>query len=382
MRAIVAGSAFVLSGTVASASDPALRVSGAIETVYRYASDRCDWRTIPDSPARALRRHDGSIALIAAHFRNRFLVGPDFDRLRPACGSVSAGAESADPAAFDDRFWIQALAPLPDGRVFALASHEYMGSRHPGVCRAGVGPVACWYSAIVAATGDEASLDFRLRPRASRLVAPPPRPFDPAGTTAGFLTTTNIVFSGGYGHILAWREASGPGPGARGHCLFRAPAADLLGGWEVLSGGRYRPVGDPYGEAPPACDLVGAGILSGKVRSLVRLEESGLWLGVFATRRQGRDGKPEHGVYTAVSSDLVGWRGGERLAEYEPFWGTGRCGTYYEYPSLIDHGSRSRVFDTGGRDLFLYMTRFNWEDCRRTRMDRDLVRVRVTVGGP
>ena len=367
----------------AVAAEPSLqvRVAGPLETVHAYARDRCGLRTIPDSPARALRRADGSIALIAAHFRNRFLTGPDFDSLLPNCVPVSAGAESADPAAFDDRFWIQALAPLPDGMVLGLASHEFMGSRHSGACRAGHGPTACWYSAIVATTAQESALVFRLAPRASRLVAAPIGPYDPTSGTAGFLTTTNIVSSGGHAYMLAWTEDAGSDPARRGHCLFRAPAADLLGGWEVLAGGRYGRVGDPYERPSPRCDLVGLGALSGKVRSIIRIEERGLWLAVLATRRPGREGEPDFGVYTAVSTDLVGWRDTRLLAAFEPFWGAGRCGTFYEYPSLIDHDSPSRIFDTGGRDLFLYMTRLNWKDCGRTRMDRDLVRVRLKIDG-
>ena len=120
-------------------------VSPESETVYSYERQRCDWRTIPDSPARAYRRRDGSIALIAAHFRNRVLEGSSFDDLRTDCSIVSQGEESADPAALNDRFWVQSLIPLEGGRVLGLASQEFSGLRHDGLCAKGPGKPECWY---------------------------------------------------------------------------------------------------------------------------------------------------------------------------------------------------------------------------------------------
>src|SRR3954452_3996893 len=86
---------------------PAVRLSviGEPEAVFRWSEQRCDRLHIPDSAARAFRRSDGQIALLAAHFTNVLLLGEDFDRLTPACETTSRGQESDDPASFDDRFW-------------------------------------------------------------------------------------------------------------------------------------------------------------------------------------------------------------------------------------------------------------------------------------
>src|SRR5690349_615488 len=124
-------------------------VSSEPEVAYSYERQRCDWRTIPDSPARAYRRQDGSIVLIAAHFRNRVLEGSSFADLRPDCSIVSQGEESADPAALDDRFWVQSLIPLDNGRVLGLASQEFSGLRHDGLCAKGPGKPECWYLSLV-----------------------------------------------------------------------------------------------------------------------------------------------------------------------------------------------------------------------------------------
>ncbi|MEM1378306.1 MAG: hypothetical protein AAGG69_13050 [Pseudomonadota bacterium] len=50
--------------------------------------------------------------------------------------------------------------------------------------------------------------------------------------------------------------------------------------------------------------------------------------------------------------------------------------TVYLYPTLIDHDSPSRNFETADEDMYLYFTRLN---NGQGGLDRDLVRVRVEV---
>lgn len=356
---------------------PTFSVSPVPEVVYSYQTQRCDWRTIPDSPARAYRREDGSLVLIASHFRNRILEGRDFDDLRPNCGVISQGAESADPSEFDDRYWIQSLIPLGNGRIVALASEEYSGLRHDGVCSKGSGNPACWYLSIVGLEGNDRDFSFRLLPRDQRLIAGSNRKFDASVNAAGFLTVTNTVFEGDYAYFIAWTEDAAE-PGRRGNCLFRAPRSDLVNGWQMLSKGRFVSPPDPYpgdGRRPvqTRCDRLGGADMSGKARSLVWLETKQMWMVVWSTRTNGTGG-----VYYATSPDLKTWSSSTLLAPLEPFWGTEKTGTFYDYPSVIDHASTSSVFQTASNDFYLYLTRLNWQ-VRRNTMDRDLVRFRVTV---
>src|ERR1700742_1558629 len=77
-----------LAATIAiagSPNGPTIRPTGPEEAVYQWSTQRCADDFIPDSPARAFRRRDNSIALIAAHYKNQFLVGSSFDDLRPNC---------------------------------------------------------------------------------------------------------------------------------------------------------------------------------------------------------------------------------------------------------------------------------------------------------
>lgn len=352
-----------------------------IETVYRWQADGCPASFIPDSPARAVRRRDGSVMLIAAHYTNGSFTGAGLDRLRPRCRTPSGGHESSEPERFDDRFWVQALHTLPDGAIFALVSHEYMGKRHPGRCRwvDKPGP-QCWYSAILGATmpgnragGDDAG--FTLEALDHRVVAAPPTPFDPqTATRVGFFTTTNIVRRGDWLYVASWAEF----PGVRGNCLLRAPAATPEGPWRAWRDGAFtESLSGAYGpEARAArCDPIGTERGLGILRSVIWLEGAGSFVGVFAVA----NGTPRPpGIYYSLSPDLLRWGEARMLAPLRPWYGTMDCEAFYDYPSLIDPRSPSATFDTAGNGLDLYLTRFNWANCQRG-LDRDLVRIRVEV---
>ncbi|MBV9079043.1 MAG: hypothetical protein JO048_16390 [Methylobacteriaceae bacterium] len=349
--------------------------AGPVETVFRWKDAGCPADFIPDSPARAWRRPDGSAMLIAAHYGNGSFSGPSLDALQPRCRVRTGGEEDADPARFDDRFWVQALYPVPDGRLLALVSHEYMGKRHPGRCRFADAPgPRCWYSAILAATAGPDGLSFTLRPRAERVVAAPPVPYDPdRAPRTGFFTTTNIVRDGAWLYALSWAEY----PGVRGNCLLRAPAATPEGPWLARRGGAFAsrlPGVYDQGE-PGGCDPVGTDRQLGILRSVVRIGETGPFAGVFSVAN-GASRPP--GIYYSLSPDLVTWGEPRLLAPLRPWFGTMECQAFYDYPSLIDPQSPSPVFDVAGRTLRLYLTRFNWTSCDRG-LDRDLVMLPVRV---
>ncbi len=352
-------------------------VSSEPEVVYRYQTQRCDWRSIPDSPARAYRREDGSIVLIAAHFRNRILEGSSFNDLRPNCVVLSQGSESANPTDYDDRFWIQSLIPLGGGRILGLASQEYSGLRHEGVCAKGADKPSCWYLALVGLEANDRDFSFKLLARPQRVIAGSNKRFDPSLDAAGFLTLTNTVLDGDFAYFIAWTEDAAE-PGGRGNCLFRAPRSNLVTGWRMLSKGQFVSPPEPYpaGADNPVqakCDRLGGPEMVGKIRSLTRLETKNVWLVVWSTRMKGTGG-----IYYATSHDLRNWSPASLLTPLEPPWGSDGKGVFYDYPSTIDHHSSSPIFQTIGNSFHLYLARLNWEQSH-TRMDRDLVRFKVVL---
>ena len=48
------------------------------------------------------------------------------------------------------------------------------------------------------------------------------------------------------------------------------------------------------------------------------------------------------------------------------------------YPSIIDHTSTSRSFETTGARAYLYYSVFHYSGCTQT-LDRDLVRVPISI---
>ena len=363
----------LLAGLVATPAGATPHLADA-EVVFRWADQRCadDW--IPDSPARAVRRTDGSILLMATHYTNGVMTGPDFESLRPDCSVVSRGAENPDPAAFDDRYWIQALLPTGGGRLLAIGSHEFLGARHAGRCRiTDRRRPHCWYSALTLVEADESALVFRPRV-ASHVLAAPSSHFDPSATRrTGIFTATNIVRDGDWYYFLAWVELGE----LQGACLFRAHHADPTQ-WRALREGRFEgtfPSAYADGVADRRCDIVGRGTLLNIPRSVVRIDSLGRWAAVFIVP----DGRahPE-GIYVSYSTDLRQWSAPRLVARTEEAADGRNCRAVYQYPSLIDHDSRSDLFDTGSSEPYLYLTRFNKVSCRGG-LDRDLVRIRLRL---
>jgi hypothetical protein len=86
------------------------------------------------------------------------------------------------------------------------------------------------------------------------------------------------------------------------------------------------------------------------------------------------------GFYYALSDDLIHWDRRELLLEMPlPWTEKDPASENFLYPTLIDHNSTSRNFETTGATAHLYFTRNN---DGHTSLDRDLIRVPVRfVGG-
>jgi hypothetical protein len=359
-------------------AEPELRVLGEIpETVYRWSSDRCDDLFIPDSPARAYRRLDGTIVLMAAHYTNGALTGNSFQTLKPDCSISSRGTEDPDPSKFDDHFWVQSLTSAGQGRVAGLVSHEYMGKRHAGACdvKPQPGP-QCWYSSILLAFADEKSFHFKLAEGAARVVAAATSKFSPTTENRiGFFTASNIVKLGSYSYFLSWAET----PGFRGNCLFRTPSNSPEGPWLAYGSGEFnRRFASPFETASTAerCDVVASRQLRAPVRSLIKLTGSKYFVATFALQKTSTN---PAGIYYVLSQDLLTWDEPRLLLPAKIWWGTMDCGAFYDYPSLIDHDGVGD-FSEGGNHLYLYFTRLNWTNCQRG-LDRDLVRIPISHHG-
>lgn len=385
VRCLVVLALFLFLMNIAeSAATPQIETTGGIEEVFVWKRDRCEPNDIPDSPARAIRLSDGNIAFVAAHYTNQLSLGSSFKSLKRRCDTRSLGHNDSEPAKFNDRYWIQAMYPLPTKRILALVSHEYLGYRHEGRCavpQQGHYPT-CWYSSVLMAMGSVYStVKFDLPPLDLRVVAAPPSRYDPARRERlGFLTVSNIVRHDRYLYALIYSELLTQ----RGNCLFRTRQDQPLGPWLALSRGRFEQAfPSAYvdkSDSERRCDVIGEGVFHGSIKSVVWLSKAKKWLAVsMMTAKAGPHQENQSGVYYSLSEDLVHWSQARRLFAGMQPWGQTACADFYDYPSLIDHGSRSDLFDTAdSNQLYLYLTRFNFASCTKG-LNRDLIRLRLQL---
>jgi hypothetical protein len=190
------------------------------------------------------------------------------------------------------------------------------------------------------------------------------------------------VADGQWAYFASWREWPTKSPG---NCLFRAPLDEVDGSWLALRDSRFsQSFPDPYRVAPEAtadadCDVIGRATLRGPLRSIVRLERQGLWMGLFQYTPPAKESRQPSGIFASYSQDLIDWSPAQLIFSSRQPWGQSACQKFYDYPSVIDHDSPSRVFASAGASAHLYLTRFNYEGCVRG-LDRDLVRVELLIG--
>lgn len=366
----------VIFGLLAAvpAAGATLEAQGSPQVVFRAVADGCDARDIPDAPARAFRDYAGRVHLYAPHDVNRGLEGTSLDSVKPDCRVAYRGGESDDPAAYDDRAWLAAFA-TEDGRtVYALVHNEFQGHRRPALCPSGQ-YMACWNNSVTEAVSTDGGATFR---RLGVVATLPWRYRGDLGRHVGYFNPSNIVHKGD-GYLYALVFAVGTETQGGGACLIRTDRPGDPRSWRAWDGQSfsvrfmdpYRESGDP---GRHVCAPVGKGALTAPVSSVVRHERSGQWIATMAAVR------PEGmGVFVSSSPDLITWTK-PVLALPLTISGKQKCdeAAAWNYPSLIDPASPSRMFETVGDEAWLYLTRFNLADCKLG-MDRDLVRVRVRV---
>lgn len=354
-----------------------IAVAGVEERVLSEKAAACPKAIVVDSPARALRRSDRSLVVYATHFDNWFLHGSHWNSLKPICDSAAYGSENSDPAAIDDRFWIQALYSEDGTVVIALASHEYLGSRHSGMCAftpKGLGDFPCWFSSIIQLESSDGGLSFKSPKK--KIVATPQIPFDKnRRDRVGFLTTSNIVSDGQWKYVLIYVD--GYKEQKSGTCVFRTESGPKASHWVAWDGVGFNSSLNrvPDGKAKdaiPTCAPVPLGSIN---RGLVRHRESTTWVAVGPARAQDGDRLP--GIYFSTSTDLLKWEKRQLVAPLQIAFEAPRCPPVYKYPSLIDHDAPGHSFDSIGSRAYLYATKVLFNNCRYA--GRELVRIPLSL---
>jgi hypothetical protein len=346
----------------------ALEVVGEPQTVFSGGPGLCGGTVVPDAPARAWREADGSVRLMASYHIDRLFKGPDLDHLALACDVVYRGAESHDPAAYNDHDWLAAPYTTDGRTVYALIHDEFHGHLRPDLCPAAQ-YLACWANRVTAAISRDGGENFQRL----GLVATPPYRYDgTVGHQVGYFTPSNIIERDGWFYATlfatAWRDQPA------GNCLMRTRDLADPGAWRAWDGHDFtvRFV-DPYREtvADPAAHVCAPlPALRAPVSGIVRQRGSGQYLATMAATG---------GVFVSTSPDLLAWTP-PRLVWAATVMGQQGCDHPWAlgYPVLLDPAAPGRNFDTVGDEAWLYFSRLWVESCRLT-MRRDLVRVRVRL---
>ncbi len=375
--------------------DPRITITGPEELIFDWSRDRCEDVDIPDSPARAFRDADGNVQLISSHYTTRRLIGPDFDRLKQDCTVVLGSNGNPSPGAFDDRQWLTSVYTSDGTTIYGLAHVEYQGNTHPGACPSG-NYFRCWWNTLALVVSTDGGRSYRRQGPRNGLVAAIPYRYIPDLGVEGYRNPSQIVRNpaDGYYYAITSQDVM-PRPGVDqelGTCLIRTRDLADPTSWRApdASGNYTRRFIDPYTESgSPRDHICGTyiktrstgGGLSPLNPSLSWNTHLQLWILVGGDQFDPRtsSGYGLWGDYFSVSKDLVTWTT-QRLLLKRNMAFEHKCGDPdpIMYPSIIDHTSTSRSFDTTGARAYLYYTITHFSGCSGT-LDRDLVRVPISI---
>jgi hypothetical protein len=402
-------------GTISSSAlayrfnEPFVKATGPEEVVFDWETngfdpitgepigDACDREDIPNSGARAYRNKSGQVVLFTSHFTARRFVGTGpapaaFDKpnLTHPCDVVMQSTESPDPTLFDDKEWISSpYRPDPaTDDVYSLGHEEYQGWLYdPTNCQI---DEECWFNSITLATSTDGGASF-TSVGAANLVATSPYQFASGNGPYGYFKPTNIVLDPDGYYYAMMRALTTPATPAQkqGVCLMRTQSLADPGSWRGWDGtgfnvsfiNPYTQSGNP---ADHVCEPVDPDLYT-MSSALVYSKYLGRYVLVDLLNGGGSynplpaDKVP--GIYYSTSADLIHWDPPKLLMEAE-ITETFECGddNPVRVPSLIDHTSGSRNFETIGQRAYLYFVRANMQydqtPCYLD-FDRDLVRIPV-----
>ena len=210
-----------------------------IRTVFSHERDRCQTVDVPDAPARAFRRSDGEVVVIASHYVNTELVGHSTDALKKTCNIVYLASRNPDPARSDYLTWIASTWTFDGKNVFALGHNEFHGNEVPGRCSF-KDLSSCWYNTIVLLSSHDGGASFERvdKDEGRAVIAPSFTSKEAEGEARGYFNPTNIIKVGDYVYALV--GYNGLTKRSHGLCLARAKDPSKIDDWEVYVGGSYR----------------------------------------------------------------------------------------------------------------------------------------------
>ncbi len=366
---------------------PNVQPIGPHQTIFDWSAQSCQPNNIADAPAHAIRDARGFIQIYVSHWVNYRLMGRTFDSLTYNCHQLMASGESGDPSTFNNKEWLGSFYTSDGRRIYALTSNEFQGTLFAGFCNSG-NYFKCLYTSITGAVSYNYGDDYVNLPnplvRASAY-----QYFNDTGPY-GVNVPSNIVKArDGYYYALYHAEGDYLAQ-VKGACLMRTRNLRDTSSWRSWDGssfslGRKNPyVVVPMERAESAvCTPIDFPSIEVMSQSLTWNTYFNKWLLVGNAGKYDPDrGENVYGMYYSTSSDLIHWSDRKLLVEV-PLPHSWKCGDEFPwgFPSVIDHDSRSRNFDTSDHEFYLYYTLNNRTSCFGS-LDRDLVRVPIRFTSP
>lgn len=358
---------------------PAVIIADTPEVVFDWSSDRCYDDQIPDLPVRAYRDKTGQVNLILSHTAAHRMRGDDFDSLTLDCTVIAGSRKDPTVDSFANYEWIAAVYTEDGETVHALVHNEFQGNRIGGDVCPSQDYFKCWMNSVTYARSSDGGASFTSLPSPDHLVAASHDPYEPDAGIFGLFSPSNIIKRDGA--YFAFVKAQVYPLEFQHVCLMRTENLGDPDSWRFWNGHAFAGVFvDPYRDDPEVVRRT-TDCAPIALPEIAQMYEGVTWNTHLATYVMvGVSSDPAqdpniYGFYYAFSDDLITWTKRQPLLEARLPWRARGADRTYLYPTLIDHDSDSRNFESTGAQAFLYLTRLNFGSGY---LDRDLLRYPVT----
>ena len=363
--------------------------TGQEQTVFDWTTQRCIDNNIPDAPPRAFRDSLNRIQLTSPHWDNYHMIGRTFDSLKQNCVETMGSGNNSNPAAFDDKEWISSPYTIDGTRIYALSHMEFQGNTFPGQCISG-NYLKCFYASINLAVSKNRGATYTHATPPNHLVAAAPYQYFKEEGPYGIMSPSNIIKSPLDGYYYALVQSQRFLANREGTCVMRTRNLADPKSWRAWKDGSFSMTWkNPYQviamerAEPHVCDVVSFPQIEKMTASLtwnthldkfMLIDGAGKYYPDIAANR--------YGIYMSTSSDLVHWSDKDLVMEAPLVYAHG-CTDVVGFPAALDHTSRSRNFETTGKNFYLYYTQMHkvsQTNCSIL-LDRDLIRIPVQLPG-
>ncbi|MBC8184624.1 hypothetical protein H8E88_26310, partial [candidate division KSB1 bacterium] len=342
-------------------------VIGSEEIVFDWTTDKCEDLDIPDAPARAFRDADGNVQLIASHYVNIRMIGPDLASVEKDCNIIMNSDLDSDLSQHNNYEWLHGFYTEDGSTIYSIVHNENIPCGDWS---------SCWYNTLTFATSVDTGRTYTHEPAPNHFLAGIPYQYA-YGAPMGIFGGSSPVFNpdDDYYYVLVHLEEYELQDWGTG--VIRTQTLSDPDSWRGWDGSGFNvEFVDPYNEtvSDPADH-----ILEPVSRDNIGKMSSSLTYNTYFEKFMvvGKDWTSGGFAYS-LSDDLINWS--EKVALFPgPInqagdlvvgWGAGGV----LYPEIIDPADTTRNFENPGQEPYLYFTK--WNEAANS-LDRDLVRVQV-----